>query len=113
MHPPLTPLRTQHTTPFTHTTQTTRLSVIQTHQADRFNIMNGPGYAPSAYLSVQNVLSCGNEYDKCGTCNGGDDLPVYQYAAEVGVRSFVFKKINTHTGCPVSVLLPTLYSREQ
>ena len=53
--------------------------------SDRFNIMNGPSYAPSMYQSVQNVISCGNEYDKCGTCNGGDDLPVYQYAAEVGI----------------------------
>lgn len=53
--------------------------------SDRFNIMNGPTYAPSMYLSVQNVVSCGNEYDHCGTCNGGDDLPVYQYAADVGI----------------------------
>jgi len=53
--------------------------------SDRFNIMNGPGYAPSMYLAVQNVISCGNEYDKCGTCNGGDDLPVYKYAAEKGI----------------------------
>jgi cathepsin X len=53
--------------------------------ADRFNIANGPAYAPSMYLSVQNVVSCGNEYDHCGTCNGGDDLPVYQYAAEKGI----------------------------
>lgn len=53
--------------------------------SDRFNIMNGPSYAPSMYLSVQNVISCGNDYDKCGTCNGGDDLPVYQYAADEGI----------------------------
>mmetsp|Transcript_54118 Transcript_54118/g.69538 ORF Transcript_54118/g.69538 Transcript_54118/m.69538 type:complete len:306 (+) Transcript_54118:14-931(+) len=53
--------------------------------SDRFNIMNGPDYAPSMYLSVQNVISCGNDYDKCGTCNGGDDLPVYEYSADKGI----------------------------
>jgi cathepsin X len=53
--------------------------------ADRFNIMQGPGYAPSAYMSVQNVISCGDEYDSCGTCNGGDDVPVYQYAMDKGI----------------------------
>jgi hypothetical protein len=51
--------------------------------ADRFNIMNGPGFTPT-YLSVQNVISCGNDKTSCGTCNGGDDGPVYQYAKEVG-----------------------------
>jgi cathepsin X len=53
--------------------------------SDRFNIARGPAFSPSTYLSVQNVISCGNEYDRCGSCNGGDDLPVYQYAAEVGI----------------------------
>ena len=53
--------------------------------SDRFNIAQGPGYAPSMYLSVQNVLSCGDEYDSCGTCNGGDDLPVYKYGVEKGI----------------------------
>lgn len=53
--------------------------------SDRFNIMRGEGFSPSMYLSVQNVISCGNEAESCGSCNGGDDLPVYRYAANEGI----------------------------
>jgi len=36
-------------------------------------------------LSVQNVLSCGNLVTRCGTCQGGNDAAVYQYAQLHGI----------------------------
>merc|ERR1719230_2285940 len=75
--------------------------------ADRWNIVSGPDALPQDMLSVQNIISCGNDATQCGTCDGGDDGPVYQYAKEYGIpgescSNYMAVDTTCHERMPVS-----------
>jgi len=57
--------------------------------ADRWNVKqfkNDPKQPVTPIqLSVQNILSCGNDAVGSGTCSGGDDALVFSYAASHGI----------------------------
>jgi cathepsin X len=76
--------------------------------ADRWNVhqhkLNSSRAFKPLQLSVQNVLSCGNEATQCGTCEGGDDAQVYAYAASKGIP---------HESCSAYMAKDTICSDDQ
>jgi cathepsin X len=78
--------------------------------SDRLNIMQSKAgkVLSENMLSVQAILSCGNDITGCGTCNGGDDGPVYKYAKEYGIPGESCSNyMATNTQCKLSGAITT------